>query len=438
MNARRVHKTLAWVAGVVAVLWAATGFLHPVMSWTAPRAAVQAPPDTPLDLQGVQAPAPLLAAQGLDQTTLVRLIMIDDTPVWLAADPQRPTRLALDARTGQLRPEAEERHAQALARHYANQPDTEVSSARLITAFSTDYPSVNRLLPVWEVRFDTPDGLTLYVDPGMDRLAAVTNDQRRVLLSVFQNVHTLKFLEPVEPLRLALNFALVGAVLVTTGFGAVMLLRARGRGLYRVHTVLAWIALPVTLMFTTSGLFHLVVTNNLSPEAPPASQAFDVSALSAPPTASPDIAISHLAASGGVWRIEASGRGFYLDPALIDESRARALAGADEAAPVSLVTRFGGDYGFLNKRLPVWRVEGPEGAVFVDVREGLIAGAHHADPVKALEGWSFDNLHKWEFLNPLGRRNRDYATMSATGVIILTALFGVALLLRRRRTVSRP
>jgi hypothetical protein len=434
MSARRLHKTLAWVAGVVAVLWAATGFLHPVMSWTAPRAAVQAPPVGALDLQGVLPPAPLLAAHSLEETTLVRLVMIDEAPVWLATDPKGPERLALDARTGELRPDAERRHAEALARHYADLPDTEISSAQIITVFSTTYPSVNRLLPIWEVRFDTPDGLTLYVDTGMDRLAAVTNDQRRVLLSVFQNIHTLKFLETVEPLRLALILALVGTVVATTVFGAMMLWRARGRGLYRFHTMLAWIALPLVLMFTLSGLFHLIVTNNLSPAAPPSAAPFAVASLPAPPSAAPGIAVDHLAATAGGWRIEAGGRGFYLDPAVTDQSRARDLAGANQTASVSLVTRFGGDYSFINKRLPVWRVEGADGLVFVDVREGLIAGAHHADPVKALEGWSFDNLHKWEFLNPIGRRNRDYATMAATAIIILTAGFGIALLLRRRRT----
>jgi hypothetical protein len=35
--------------------------------------------------------------------------------------------------------------------------------------------------------------------------------------------------------------------------------------------------------------------------------------------------------------------------------------------------------------------------------------------------------------DPLGRRNRDYATMAATAIIILTSLFGFLLLLRMRR-----
>ena len=44
-----------------------------------------------------------------------------------------------------------------------------------------------------------------------DRLAAVTDGQRRALLFVFQNVHTLKFLSFAEPLRVAV-LAGLGAV----------------------------------------------------------------------------------------------------------------------------------------------------------------------------------------------------------------------------------
>lgn len=185
MSARAIHRKLAWVAGLVAVLWAATGFLHPIMSWTAPRPAVQAPPVQALTLEGLTPPAPVLAAAGVTETTLVRLVMVDGKPYWFAAR-DNSARVVLDARAGSPAPEIEQRHAIALARHYAGLPDAEVETGRLITAFSTDYPSVNRLLPVWEVRFKTPDGLTLYVDTGLDRLAAVTADQRRVLLSIFQ------------------------------------------------------------------------------------------------------------------------------------------------------------------------------------------------------------------------------------------------------------
>lgn len=442
--ARGLHARLASVAGLVAMAWAATGFLHPIMSWTAPRPAVQAPAAQALPLSGLVSPGPLLASAGLSETRQVRLADVEGSLVWFAATPEGGARIAVDARTGAPAPEAERAHAIALARHYAGLADTPVRSARLITVFSTDYPSVNRLLPVWEVTFDTPDALALYVDTGMDRLAATTNAPRRVMLAVFQNVHTLKFLEPWEPVRMAVITLLIGGVIAMTLAGAAMLLSGRGRGMRRLHRALAWAALVPTLMFTGSGLFHLFVTNSLSPKPPPMAALFRTADLPPPPTAeSAMMRFGALAASAGpsgpLWRVEASGTGHYLgaQAGMTDADRARALAGAAPDAAVSLVERFGGDYGFINKRLPVWRVETAQGPVFADVREGLVAASGAVSGVAKVEDWTFDTLHKWHFLDPLGRRNRDYGTMAATLLISATAGFGLAIAARRRRPTSR-
>ena len=69
----------------------------------------------------------------------------------------------------------------------------------------------------------------------------------------------------------------------------------------------------------------------------------------------------------------------------------------------SLVTRFGGDYDFRNKRLPVWKFEygAPLNAsVFVDTATGVLADMtrNSAKP----EIWSFSMLHKWSFLGDWG------------------------------------
>lgn len=445
MRARALHRRLGWIAGVVAILWAATGFLHPIMSWTAPRPAVQAPPVQSLALDGLLQPAAALAA-GMTETTMVRLVMVDGAPFWFAAN-GNALRVVVDARTGARVDGVEQRHAEALALHYAGLPEAQIAQSRLVTAFSTDYPSVNRLLPVWEVRLATPDGLTLYLDTGLDRLAAVTNDQRRVLLSIFQNVHTLKFLEPVEPLRIAIIFVLISTVVATTAIGATMLWRIQGRGLRRAHTLAAWAALPVVAMFTLSGLLHLLTTSNLKAPAPPQATAFRVATLPGTPRAEAGILVTELAATQGadgtpLWRLQIEDTGFYFgaDAPDTDEARAHAFAQAPPDGEVERVTRFGDGYGFINKRLPVWRVDTPSGPIFVDVREGLIAATPQETWLTRLESWTFDNLHKWEFLNPLGRRNRDYATMAATLIIIISAVLGSLLLLRRRRQMpsSRP
>ncbi|MFN7057012.1 hypothetical protein [Hyphomonas sp.] len=443
MQARRLHRQIGWVAAFVAIAWAVTGFLHPVMNWTAPRAAIQMPPARPLALPpgGLAAPGEALAAAGLAASPHVRLVQVGGEPYWFAADPASARRAVVSAVTGVPSPEAEAAHAEALARHYAALPDTAIASVRPVDAFSTNYPSINRLLPVWAVQFDTPDGLTLYVDTGMDRLAAVTNGPRRVLLAVFQNVHTLSFLSFAEPLRVAVLAFLILTVVATTFIGAALLLKARGKGLRRAHTLAAWLALPIILAYTLSGLFHLVMTNDLNPRGLPVPDAFPLAALDLPALDTP--VLNSLIATAGpdgapLWRIETvSGIRYAGQPEPHDDAaRARTLAGASAEAPVSLINRFGDGYSFADKRLPVMRVEAADGPVFVDVREGVIAAIPRLSAAGRAETWCFNNLHKWEFLKPVGTKNRDIATMLATVLILLTAALGLALQLRRRRSVQ--
>ncbi|MFY8139267.1 MAG: hypothetical protein ACOVMO_01020, partial [Caulobacter sp.] len=74
------------------------------------------------------------------------------------------------------------------------------------------------------------------------------------------------------------------------------------------------------------------------------------------------------------------------------------------------------------------------GVHLVQDGQGEASGA--AFPLARMEDWTFDTLHKWHVLDPLGRRNRDYGTMAATLLILVTAGFGLALAVRRRRPSS--
>lgn len=224
--------------------------------------------------------------------------------------------------------------------------------------------------------------------------------------------------------------------MATTAFGAMMLWRSRGRGLRRAHTLAAWAALPLVAMFTLSGMLHLFVTSSLWAQPAPLAAPFAVAHLPPTPRAEPGIVVNELTAAGlPLWRLQIGQTGHYLgvNAPDTDEDRARSLVGASPDAQASLIMRFGEGYGFINKRLPVWRVDVPGGPIFADVREGLIAGRADDSVLTRIEGGTFDNLHKWEFLNPLGRRNRDYATMAATGIILLASVIGIALLLQRRK-----
>ncbi len=432
MRARGLHRAIARFAAVGAIVWGLSGLIHPVMMWTAPRPAVQAPPVLAADSAGAVAPG---ALAGLDAARHVRLAPSEAGAYWSVATGPDTPRLALDALTGAPAPEAARAHAVALARHYADLPDTDVAEARELTGFSLDYPEVNRLLPVWEVVFDTPHGLTVYADTGSDRLAAVSDDRRRTLLRVFQTVHTLHFLKPVEPLRLALITALTLLVIAVALSGAWTLLKARGRGVRRWHRRAGLVLLPLVLAFPVSGLGRLWAGSCLIDAPPPLAQTFDAAALSGVPEG----VFAYLAATAGpdgpVWRAASGRQATYHAadgaPLTMDEAeRARQIAGV-EGGEVEPVFGFTAEYGFTAKRLPVLRVASDAGPVFADPVDGLIAHALPGDAGRA-EAWTFSNLHKWSFANPIGARKRDMLMMLAVGGIIALSLSGLWLSRRRR------
>lgn len=430
---RSWHRTGPKISAAVVILWGLTGFLHPIMSWTAPRAAIQMPPELVVETEGALAPSTVPALSG--EARHVRLAPSSTGAYWsLQIAPGEP-RVAIDAATGEDATNALYAHSVALARHYADLPEAEARSVRQITRFSMDYPAINRLLPVSEVVFDTPDRLAVYVDTGSDRLAAVSNTPRRVMLRIFQSVHTLAPLKPVEPLRLLVITGLTLAFLSTVIAGISMLWGAKGRSLRRWHRWAgAVLALPA-LAFPASGLFHAWVNSPLFKAADPAAEVFEIAAL----TALPGGSFTHLAASSGdegpLWRGASGREARYWSASgealpLSDMDRARQLAGAE--GEVALQARFDGDYGFANKRLPVWRVETGAAPVFVDPVDGLIAG-RITGPVAAIEQWTFNRLHKWNFADPLGRYVRDGAMMTTVLALIILALTGLMLARRRRR-----
>lgn len=99
-------------------------------------------------------------------------------------------------------------------------------------------------------------------------------------------------------------------------------------------------------------------------------------------------------------------------------------------APTTLVTRFNDDYGFVNKRLPVWRIDLADGrAVYVDLTDATIAA--QTNPGLRRAGWVFDIFHKGGFMDAIGPVPRDIILMIAA--FLIAVLSGVGLTMLRRR-----
>lgn len=118
---------------------------------------------------------------------------------------------------------------------------------------------------------------------------------------------------------------------------------------------------------------------------------------------------------------------------------ARALAGAfsglaeSAIVDVTSITAFGDEYGFVNELLPVYHVRYAtlgHDRYYVHLDSATLAA--HVDDFDYIEGWTFANLHKWQWLESLvGRDLRDSIQIAFALLAATVAALGLRLFIRR-------
>lgn len=486
----RWHRLLGAAACAAVLLWSLSGAMHPLMSRYQPRPAnFTAPLLTPLPA-GAPALSAILASARIPRVTHARLVQLDGRPHWQVEVPGTPRLRYFNASDGGPLPDGEARHARFLARHFLGDESAGIAAVTRVADFGGEYAWVNRLLPVYRVDFARPDGMRVYVEPRSAQLATLIDDRKALFNNVFVLFHTWRIPGLPEPLRLALAALCLFAVTATPVLGVgVWLLRrglpARG-GLRRVHRVLGLTVALAVVASGLSGAWHLAkgaLDRDAGRQLPlrftpvMAAAALDTASLPAwtapllslrlvdvegrvharllaTAAASPANAVAPHAAHGGHGGHGAAPPGpvaRYLaldgEPAgtLSDADYARGLASAlvplcEQAKPADracahaapreagLVEGFGGEYGFVNKLLPVWRFEAGDTRLYVHAETGALAA--RVTPADSAEGWTFATLHKWQALEFIGRWPRDVLQMAWALMSALTALLGLRLLLR--------
>ena len=465
----RLHRALAWVALVVLMAWTLSGFLHPLMGLLAPLPAQRTPPSATLVPEALSASVPDVLREGAG-AAVVRTVPGPGGALWQLTMPDGERHYRqMDGRPW---PGSDGDYARWLAGWYLGE-ERAIHSVTRVDEFGPDYPWVNRLLPVWAVRFEGDEGLVAYVHTETGVLVSLSDQRRRWMQAGFRQVHTLAFLGALDPLRRAV---VASAMTVLLLIGAAGLVLWWGRpasskvpSSRRWHRRLAlWAGLPL-LGMAGSGLIHTLWKAGDAPDRglalPPAlvvpSTTLDAARLAqalAPShgeLAWSQASVTTLADGRAVLVLRvplASGWGAPVPDARVidlatgasvaDGERALAAAAvARHAVPgdsMRRVTRFGPDYDFRNRRLPAWIATAPDGgriAFDPDTAQRLDAMSATA----VAEAWVFTIVHKWQPLAGLlgSPARRDALQVAVLVLGLVLAGLGVALR-RRRRTVSNP
>jgi hypothetical protein len=492
----RWHRTLALIVVLPLLAWSLTGLLHPLMARWQPSAAAMVPPSEIINApsgtswQALPAPASVLP-KDLVMTEL-RPLTWQGTAYWMAggADGTRQYFRALDGQLSDIEPVL----MTALARHFTGISSGE-AELQLITSFSAEYPFINRYLPVWRVQFSGHDTVT-FIEPRGLRLSALSDPWKTWFSATFSRLHSWSFWthEPSRDIAMATVLNLGLAVVITGIFrlfrrkavaSAVQSGVLRAGNSVRVskprrwHRRLGWFVALGAIASMSSGMFHVLAINKSQPSfnAKPERVAFSAGQLrTLPPVLGVmgERSLAVASANGPLWMSYAVDRGHGAKSQHSGHDKKHAehqhhaatpnlavsLQRAENAQPVAIeryvqelaagvlaqhlganieshqaITGFTAEYGFVQKRLPVYQLQldTPDHiAIYIDPIDAVVSSV--ATDLARVEGYSFAYLHKAMWLDGLGKDARDgILGLQALGVFVMACL---GLLLARRRRLG--
>ncbi len=492
----RWHRQLALIVVLPLLAWSLTGLLHPIMTRWQPSAAAMAPPpeiiNAPSDTSWQALPAPAAVLPKDLVMTELRPLTWQGVAYWVVGGADG-TRQYFRARDGQLR-DIEPALMTALARHFTG-ISTGEPELQFITAFSAEYPFVNRYLPVWRVQFSGHDTVA-FIEPRGLRLSALSDPWKTWFSATFSRLHSWSFWshEPSRDIAMATVLSLGLAVVIT---GIFRLFRRKSvasavqSGMLRAgnsvsvskprrwHRCLGWFVALGAIASMSSGMFHVLAINKSQPSfnAKPERVAFSAGQLrTLPPVLGVmgERTLAVASANGPLWMSYAVDRGHGAKGQHSGHDKEHAehqhhaatpnlaisLQRAESAKPVAIerylqelaagvlgqypgakiesqqaITGFTAEYGFVQKRLPVYQLQldTPDHiAIYIDPIDAVVSSV--VTDLARVEGYSFAYMHKGMWLDGLGKGLRDgILGLQALGVFIMACL---GLLLARGRRLG--
>lgn len=483
---RKLHLSLAWLAAFSLLAFVLSGLTHILMVWTGPEAKRHKAPTIKLNASNITAVQTVIKRHHLQDSKITKVVKTKDGLMLQVTEEIEQARRYFSLDNLQEYLGYDEQQAIWLARYYTGN-NSEIKQVEFITTFSNEYPWVNRLLPVYRVSFSGSDDLSAFIYTETNTLASISNAYKESLQTVFQIFHTWSFLDAYPIVRIMLISVLMFSLLFVLLTAIVMLVSIKRKTpqpiTKQLHRKLAVVVVIPCLAFVISGIYHLYqneLVDNLSgihlSKAIPLDtidwQYLDTTKLSdteknisslsiinykeqAYLRASflnddklPKSAHAHHQKSEKEQRFDGKPQqnsALYLpltaDPvklndAIYSEYLARNFLSLDADVPLeaNIIKRFGADYDFRNKRLPVWQfiaTDHHREMIFIDPISGILVD--RSQSLQQAERWSFSLLHKWGFFRAFASREiRDGVMAVVLLMTVLLTVLGIGLKWQRR------
>jgi hypothetical protein len=473
-NFYKWHRILGLTALIPVIMWTLSGLSHPFMSnWFRPTIAneVYKP-----DQKGIK-PA-LSIQQVLDKNSISELvnfglITFDKQAYYQILGKDSITNY-YSATNGELLKDGDKQYATYLARYFTQDSTSKVKSITLLKTFDGHYQPINHLLPVWKIAFDRPDGMDIYVETSQSRMGTFNNHTRKAMLTVFEQLHTWAFLADIggEQFRIVVLLIIVSIMFFSLLSGLTIYglfwkkfkvaqqnrkadNRKDNRFVHRFHRQIGLIVSFVMLTFVTSGAFHLIVQlHNIDPHGAIYNQVINrkdllISNLQLPvaDSSTKNVAIVKYYRDTYFQVNTYKKDVFYFNTTTGaqlpdgDKLYANYLSGIYRMgeAPIKVkgkiettqIRQFDNEYGFINKRLPVQKVNYPNGENwYIETTTSQLATK--VAGIDRAEGLSFIFLHKYFGMSWAGKNIRDIVSMLAALGVLVVSLFGFAAFIKNK------
>lgn len=518
-NIYKWHRNLSLIIAIPVLLWAISGFMHPVMTNIRPGVATQWLAPEVIDSTKIKVPLQnALQQNNIHSFESVRIIHID-TNFFYQVKLTNKQLAYYSTTTGKLLVKGDWLYAQYLARIFLEGPQKNsgqkpaaalvqnttagdccseaaacvlkpksgapFSDVQQITAFDEEYKNINRVLPVYKVAFERKDDIRIYVETAQDRFCLAVDKNRAWFSRFFSLVHNMEWLNFLGTGRLFIEIALTALTLLTTLMGIWIFFTTKSKAVKnnaivkarRNHRYTAIVFSLFTLMFTFSGCYHAVTKLKIDTrdqyfvQHEYATTAIDLNfsklqAIAKKPVYniglvtmdttlywqvyvkgnSEKAATSHqpkdlmktmAAPAPEVIYINAVNGDVLLDG---EKQYAQYLAGLfsshteADIKSTSVITKFEGEYGFVNKRLPVWKISyatHDNERYYVETSTGKLSV--RIDDKDLQEANVFNYFHKHHFMDFAGKSWRDFSTMFWVAAQIAMVMIGLILWWKKRK-----
>ena len=513
------HRILSLIIAIPVLLWAASGFMHPIMTTMRPSIRQQVLQPVVVDQEKINRSfSEVLMQNRIVKFHDVRLVHFDtlwfyqvqldvkSIPVYLSCsdgkqlkngDALYASHLAKQFLEGQY-PAQNALTEQNIATTTAHDccdaaarmvlTDTvgaDVKSVLRVKAFDDEYGEVNKILPVYKVAFERNDKIRVYVETIQDRFVYAVDDKRARFDAIFGMFHSWEWGNGLGSSKQYLIILLMVVALLTSGMGLYLFFttksvkpKGNSRLMWRYrHRWVSVCASLFTIMFAFSGAYHawsktfsderynfyddqIILANNMKMDPLTIARDSNMSLSNISVIAMHDTLfwrfypyVKNVNQNSSQQKPWDKGRTMEIpSPRYIQDENGEALLNGEKRYAAYLaqhfqgnengsfstilpVTKFEGEYGFVNKRLPVWKVvaDGEQNERFyIETSTGTLAA--RVDDKDLPEGYSFSFLHKHHFMDFTGKVGRDLSTMFWAAMQIAMVVVGIFFWINKTRS----